>query len=419
MKLVPSELRGASNPDETDSPNETYDRERRGFLPARYGAGLLILLLLAVTLIVAGYFLVTQKRMQDELAVEATTVAGAARATSTAVALLDMNSLATRAALSQQAAADANATKVYAPTATALALASRYERGVAAQEIGDWFTALAEYRSIFEIDPEFEDVAERIPIAIANLTPGPTSTSVDAANPDDTPVPVYPTATLDPTPSLTTVPTRSSGIVMPPTSNDEPTRAPWTPSPTWTPRTFQPPTATWTAVPTIFSGQVTLTNTPQPRRTPRPSPTRLSTATMTPPGTFTPANTSTPTDTSTPIYTATPTDTPTPTQTNTVTPTVTATESATHTASATHTVTATSTSTPTVADTSTATSTPTPPETDTPTATLTLSPTATAEQSESPVETPTSTPTIAFTATATLTANGLCNRNTVCDTDRY
>ncbi|MEZ4580369.1 MAG: hypothetical protein R3A10_01720 [Caldilineaceae bacterium] len=69
-------------------------------------------------------------------------------------------------------------------TATAIALATRYARGIAAADVGDWTRALLEFSAVFEADPSFADVENRLSAAMAALTPTPTHTVVPGT--DDT-----------------------------------------------------------------------------------------------------------------------------------------------------------------------------------------------------------------------------------------
>ena len=190
------------------------------------GSGVITALaVLAVILVAAGWIMVRRQQEQRDLTLEATVTAVSARATGTAVAQLGAGMQATREAQSTAALADAQATAAHAPTATYQAITERYLRGIEAGEIGDWFTALAEFRAVFEVDPDYADVDDRIAQALAALTPTPTLTLTNTPAASSTPVPVYPTPTAT-VPPVTAV----DGAI----STATPVRVP--PTPTWTPQ---------------------------------------------------------------------------------------------------------------------------------------------------------------------------------------
>lgn len=97
-----------------------------------------------------------------------------------------------------------------AATATSQAIAAAYERGVAAMEIGDWQTAHTALRSVFEHDPNYRDVKDRMGAVIAALTPTATTTPPATAAATDTPTTApTPSPTPSPKATVTSEPTAS------------------------------------------------------------------------------------------------------------------------------------------------------------------------------------------------------------------
>ncbi|GIV79690.1 MAG: hypothetical protein KatS3mg050_4084 [Litorilinea sp.] len=170
----------------------------RGSLPVR----LLALVAVALVLVVIGWLLFSRQQRQRELAFQATATHVAAQATSQAAAEQEAAALATRSAQGTATQAAAAATAAFAPTATQAALAVRYARGVEAAEAGDWVTALAELRAVFEVDPDYQDVAARLAQVIAWLTatPSPTAGALPTQPSTGGAGPLPPTATFTPTP---------------------------------------------------------------------------------------------------------------------------------------------------------------------------------------------------------------------------
>lgn len=342
----------------------------------RVGPGVLAGVIVVALILVLGVFLFTRQQRQREMVAEATAVAASVRETATAQARLAAEVEATAIAMATIAA---QATVEHGPTATYEALDIRYRRGIAAAEIGDYATAVEEFRAVLAVDPNFADANQRLQQALAALTPAPGTPLPPAATPTvdpaATPLPVRPTDTPMPTPD----PAAPTPTDAPPTVEASPTPLPGSPTatlapptPTWTPIAPEG-TPTWTPIPGAIA-----TNTPTP--VPTATPTATSTPTVTPTGEVDPAAgtpTAEPTPTQTPVATATPTVTASPTLTPTLPPT----------------------STPTLTPTLTATVTPTLTLTPTLTPTLTVTPTAT----QTPLPSPTLPPGTAVTAVATLT----------------
>ncbi|MEX1021501.1 MAG: zinc-ribbon domain-containing protein, partial [Litorilinea sp.] len=183
---------------------ETPEQERG----ARVGMGVIALVLLVAAILVAGVLLFTRQQRQREQVAQATAVAVGALSTATAQAELSAGLEATAIA---QATRAAMAAADSAPTATYEALDARYQRGISAAEIGDYATAVEEFRAVLAVDPDFADAASRLQAALAVLTPAPgedapdvpaTTTALPAG--DATPIPVRPTNTNTPTPGSQT-----------------------------------------------------------------------------------------------------------------------------------------------------------------------------------------------------------------------
>lgn len=100
-----------------------------------------------------------------------------------------------------------------AATATSQAITAAYVRGVAAMEIGDWQTAHTALRSVFEHDPNYRDVKDRMGAVIAALTPTATATATETSTatppPSSTPSPT-PSPRPTATPRLTSTSTASA-----------------------------------------------------------------------------------------------------------------------------------------------------------------------------------------------------------------
>lgn len=264
------------NSGQTHINSTTTNNVDKSHNPQNSTAALITLGLLAVALLaLAGFWLLTWQAQQEQLRqahatataiAQQTAVAAAADATqtaqaeATAAALAQSTATAMALAAAQTAQAAATADAHAQATATAQAVEAAYARGVGAMNLGDWPTAYAALRAVFDAEPDYADVQARLAAVILALTPTatPTASSTSTplptatATPTDTPAP---TATFTPTPlpTDTPAPTATATNTPRPTSTATPTPRP----PTNTPA----PTATPTPLPT---------NTLRPTATPRP-----------------------------------------------------------------------------------------------------------------------------------------------------
>ena len=90
------------------------------------------------------------------------------------------------------AQADAAATAAAAPTATAEALETHYQKGLGYMNIGRWEEARAELEQVFEKDPNYKEVQAKlteVEAEVAKLTPTATPTPVETPTPTVTATP--------------------------------------------------------------------------------------------------------------------------------------------------------------------------------------------------------------------------------------
>ena len=226
-----------------------------------------VAIVVVVALVVIGLvWLVSNSRVEREAAAAQARMA-AITATAQAESTRAVQAQATNEA--RQAAATANAlaaaaTSTAAPTATRQAMDAAYARGVAAANIGDWWTAYENLRQVYDADPTYRDVQERLRGAglaltpTATETPSPTSTPLP---PTETPTPIPPTETPTPTASGTATATasptatRTQISTRTPLPTRTPTRPPTTSTPTSTKTaTVLPPSATATTTATRAPG---------------------------------------------------------------------------------------------------------------------------------------------------------------------
>ena len=222
------------------------------------------------------------------LAITATAQSAAATAAAQAESTRAAQAQATDAARQAESTATAvaaAATAAHGPPATRQAIAGAYERGIAAANIGDWWVAYENLRQVYDADPNYRDVQERLRAASIALTPTATATDTPTPLPTETPTPVPPSATptptLTPTASPTATPTATATFTKTPPPTATPTAtATHSPTPTRTP-TRRPATATPTATRTsTVAPTATHTATPRPATATPTSPPPTATPTV-------------------------------------------------------------------------------------------------------------------------------------------